>query len=105
MLACESIFDQHSLFGSLTSTNVTAAALRHNLQVSVKKGGAVVGKNIREVGFRGRFNAAVIAVKRCKVRQPGRLGDLVLQEKDVLVISTGSLFDPTEEDFAANFEK
>jgi K+/H+ antiporter YhaU regulatory subunit KhtT len=75
------------------------------MQVSVKKGAAVVGKNIRDIGFRGRFNAAVIAVKRSKVRQPGRLGDLVLQEKDVLVISTGSLFNPTNEDFAANFEK
>jgi K+/H+ antiporter YhaU regulatory subunit KhtT len=75
------------------------------LQVSVKKGAAVVGKNIRDIGFRGRFGAAVIAVKRSKVRQPGRLGDLVLQEKDVLVISTGSLFDPTQDDFANNFEK
>lgn len=82
-----------------------AITLPHNPQVSVKKGAAIVGKNIRNIGFRGRFNAAVIAVKRAKVRQPGRLGDLVLQEKDVLVISTGSLFNPTNEDFVANFEK
>jgi len=75
------------------------------VQVNVKKGAAVVGKNIREIGFRGRFNAAVIAVKRSKVRQPGSLGDLVLQANDVLVISTGSLFDPTNADFTANFEK
>jgi K+/H+ antiporter YhaU regulatory subunit KhtT len=73
--------------------------------VTVKKGAAVVGRNIRDIGFRGRFNAAVIAVKRAKVRQPGRLGDLVLQEKDVLVISTGSLFNPTDSDFTDNFEK
>lgn len=64
-----------------------------------------MGQTIRDTGFRGRFNAAVIAVKRSKVRQPGRLGDLTLQAKDVLVISTGSLFDPTNEDFAKNFEK
>lgn len=75
------------------------------LQVTVKKGAAVVGRNIRDIGFRGRFNAAVIAAKRAKVRQPGRLGDLVLQEKDVLVISTGSLFNPTDSDFSDNFEK
>ena len=74
-------------------------------QVTVKKDATVVGKNIRDIGFRGRFGAAVIAVKRSKVRQPGRLGDLVLQARDVLVISTGSLFDPTLPDFAANFEK
>lgn len=73
--------------------------------MTVKKGAPVVGTSIRDIGFRGRFNAAVIAAKRAKVRQPGRLGDLVLQEKDVLVISTGSLFNPTDEDFKANFEK
>jgi Trk K+ transport system NAD-binding subunit len=76
-----------------------------SVQVSVKKGSPIVGQSIRNIGFRGRFNAAVIAVKRSKVRQPGRLGDLVLQEKDVLVISTGGLFDPTNKDFTENFEK
>ena len=29
----------------------------------------IIGKNIRETGFRGRFDAAVIAVKRNNVKQ------------------------------------
>jgi K+/H+ antiporter YhaU regulatory subunit KhtT len=74
-------------------------------QVKVKKGAPIIGQGIRDIGFRGRFNAAVIAVKRSKVRQPGRLGDLALQAADVLVLSTGHLFDPTRPNFVANFEK
>jgi hypothetical protein len=121
------------------------------LQVKVKKGADIIGQSIRAIGFRGRFNAAVIAVKRSKVRQPGRLGecvcsrgagvsfllsccclvvvvvcvctrcratlpphlkpppnntgDLELQANDVLVLSTGHLFNPTLSDFTANFDK
>ena len=73
--------------------------------MNVKKGSSLIGKNIREIGFRGRFNAAVIAVKRSKSVQPGRIGDIVLQPKDVLVLSTGTLFNPSSQEFSANFEK
>lgn len=75
------------------------------LQVKVKKTAPIIGQTIRAIGFRGRFNAAVIAVKRSKVRQPGRLGDLELQANDVLVLSTSHLFNPTEADFGTNFDK
>lgn len=42
-------------------------------------------------------------VKRSKVRQPGRLGQVVLQPEDVLVLSTPPDFDAQSEDFTANF--
>jgi hypothetical protein len=35
--------------------------------------------------------------------QPGRLGDLVLQKGDVLVLSTAPDFNPKSEDFRSNF--
>lgn len=73
--------------------------------MNVKKGSSLVGQNIRQIGFRGRFSAAVIAVKRAKSVQPGRIGDIVLQPKDVLVLSTGAMFDPGSKDFKDNFEK
>ena len=45
--------------------------------------------SIRAAGFRGRFGAAVVAVKRDRKRVDGRIGDIVLQPKDQLVLDTG----------------
>lgn len=86
----------------LAATGNPASSL---LQVAVRKGAPLAGQSIRAVGFRGRFQAAVIAVKRAKSLQPGRLGDIVLQPRDVLVLSTATNFDPTAEEFRVNFEK
>jgi K+/H+ antiporter YhaU regulatory subunit KhtT len=63
----------------------------------------VVGQSVKQIGFRGRFGAAVIAVKRSKNLQPGRIGDIVLQAGDVLLLSTGALFDATTDEFSKNF--
>jgi hypothetical protein len=46
----------------------------------VNKEADLIGKTIRDTGFRGRFDAAVIAVKRNNVKQGGRIGDIVLQK-------------------------
>jgi uncharacterized protein with PhoU and TrkA domain len=73
------------------------------MQVNVVKGSQLVGQSIRQIGFRGRFGAAVIAVKRSKALQPGRIGDIVLQANDVLLLSTGALFDASTDDFTKNF--
>ncbi|WIA31323.1 hypothetical protein OEZ86_002225 [Tetradesmus obliquus] len=74
------------------------------LQVNLLKGSQLVGQSVRQIGFRGRFGAAVIAVKRSKALQPGRIGDIVLQANDVLLLSTGALFDASTEDFTKNFK-
>lgn len=47
---------------------------------------AVAGKSIREGQFRTRYNAAVIAVSRNGERIQGRLGDIVLQPGDALLV-------------------
>eukprot|EP00879_Flechtneria_rotunda_P025308 GHRR01026886.1.p1 GENE.GHRR01026886.1~~GHRR01026886.1.p1 ORF type:complete len:683 (+),score=201.90 GHRR01026886.1:1107-3155(+) len=75
------------------------------LQVHISKSSNLIGQSIKQVGFRGRFNAAVIAIKRAKAVQPGRIGDIVIQARDVLVLSTGQGFDPTTPDFTGNFER
>jgi len=74
-------------------------------QVLVKKSSPLIGQTIRAIGFRGRFKAAVIAVKRSKNLQPGRIGDMQLQARDVLVLSTGAAFDATTPEFTENFER
>lgn len=47
---------------------------------------AVAGKSIREGQFRTRYNAAVIAVSRNGERIQERLGDIVLQPGDALLV-------------------
>ncbi len=74
-------------------------------QVIVTPKADLIGQTIRDSGFRGRFDAAVIAVKRDNVKQGGRLGDVVLRKGDVLVLSVGTRFDSKAEDFTKNFRK
>lgn len=52
----------------------------------------LIGKNIRDADFRATYNSAVIAVHRGGARLHGRIGDIVLQAGDTLLIQTGPHF-------------
>ena len=52
----------------------------------VAAGSPLVGQNIRDAGFRGRYNAAVIAVHRHGERVESKIGDIVLRPGDMLLI-------------------
>ena len=52
----------------------------------------VVGKTIREGQFRTAYNAAVIAVGRGNRRITGKIGDIVLQSGDTLLLETDRAF-------------
>jgi di/tricarboxylate transporter len=52
----------------------------------------LLGKNIRDGRFRTRYNAAVIAVARDGERIPGKIGDIVLQAGDTLLLEAHSDF-------------
>lgn len=60
--------------------------IRYLVQATVKKGSDIVGSSIRDLNFRSRFNAAVLAVKRGPNHHPGRLGDVVVEAGDIFVI-------------------
>jgi di/tricarboxylate transporter len=47
---------------------------------------ALVGRTIREIGFRGRYRAAVLAVHRAGARMDEKLGDIQLRLGDTLLI-------------------
>ena len=47
---------------------------------------ALVGRTIREIGFRGRYRAAVLAVHRAGSRMEEKLGDIQLRLGDTLLI-------------------
>lgn len=52
----------------------------------------VLGKTIRDSGFRALYNAAVVAVHRGGERLRGRVGDIVLRAGDTLLLQAGPHF-------------
>lgn len=52
----------------------------------------MLGKTIREVRFRSRFRAAVVAVHREGQRVIKKIGDITLKPGDVLLLDTGPYF-------------
>jgi len=67
--------------------------LRDNLtEVLIKSDSAITGKTLKKAGFRARFDAAVVAVRREGCALSGKLGDIVLQSGDFLVLAVGQDF-------------
>src|SRR5690606_7902927 len=55
-------------------------------------GSSLAGKNVRELQFRTRFEAAIIAVHRNGERVGGKVGDIVLEAGDVLLLEAPPSF-------------
>jgi di/tricarboxylate transporter len=53
---------------------------------------ALAGRNVRELGFRTRYGAAIIAVHRNGERVLGKVGDMVLAVGDVLLLEAPRSF-------------
>ncbi|SEK46008.1 Di-and tricarboxylate transporter [Colwellia chukchiensis] len=67
--------------------------LRDNLtEVLIKPDSAIVGETLKSAGFRARFDAAVVAVRREGASLSGKLGDIKIQAGDFLVLAVGSDF-------------
>ncbi len=52
----------------------------------------LIGSNIRDADFRAVYNAAVLAVHRNGQRLQGRVGDIVLQNGDTILLQAGPHF-------------
>src|SRR5262249_51444758 len=71
-----------------------AAVGRRLYEAVVAPTSGLVGSTLKEVGFRGRYGAAVIAIHRASERIPGKLGDVPLHGGDVLLALAGPAFRP-----------
>ncbi len=54
----------------------------------------LVGRSLRDVGFRARYQAAVVAIHRAGQRVEGKLGEVRLRVGDTLLLLAGSSFLP-----------
>lgn len=77
--------------------------LQENLtEVLLKPDSAIAGKTLKKAGFRARFDAAVVAVRREGCALSGKLGDIVLKSGDFLVLAVGQDFS-TRTNLSKNF--
>lgn len=78
---------QVGMFAKLRHTELVEVVIPHN--------STLISKTVKTSSFRGRFNAAIIAIHRNGERISGKIGDVRLRAGDVLLLITG-------EDFAKN---
>jgi di/tricarboxylate transporter len=55
-------------------------------EVVIGEGSPLVGSTLKEIGFRARYGAAVIAIHRAGEPVPGKLGDIRLRVGDLLLV-------------------
>ncbi|MBS1233490.1 MAG: family permease [Bacteroidetes bacterium] len=62
------------------------------VEVVISQNSALINKTVRDSNFRGKFDAAIIAVHRNGERIEGKLGNVVLRAGDVLLLFAGENF-------------
>ncbi len=67
---------------------------RRLYEAVVAPSSGLVGRTLKDVGFRGRYGGAVIAIHRASEHVPGKLGDVPLHAGDVLLVLSGPAFRP-----------
>lgn len=61
-------------------------------EVVISYNSSLAGKKVRETNFRGKYDAAIVAIHRNGERLSGKIGDIVIQNGDLLVLLTGKDF-------------
>lgn len=61
-------------------------------EVVVSQNSVLINKSVRDTNFRGRYDAAIIAVHRNGERIEGKIGNVVLKAGDVLLLFAGENF-------------
>lgn len=89
----ESVVDLHRIRGIQPATNQIfrlqePRSERVMVEAVVSNECPIVGKSIREGRFRAEYNAAVIAVARGGRHLKGKIGEIVLQTGDTLLLET-----------------
>lgn len=61
-------------------------------EVAIKQDSSLVGNTLKSTGFRAKFDAAVVAVRRESGKCSGKLGEVRLRAGDILILATGPDF-------------
>ena len=63
------------------------------VEVVVSPNSSLIDKTVKQTGFRGKFDAAIIAVHRNGEKLRGKIGDITLLPGDLLLLITGEDFE------------
>jgi len=93
----ESVVDLQKIRGLKPATNqvfkLDAPRLtRCLIEAVVSDSCSLIGRTIRDGGFRSRYNAVVIAVARNGARINKKIGDIILNQGDTLLLETNPAF-------------
>lgn len=58
----------------------------------VAPGSQLIGKTVKELNFRARFDGSIIAVNRGEERMKGKIGEITIQPGDLLLVIAGNDF-------------
>ncbi|MCM2679072.1 SLC13 family permease [Echinimonas agarilytica] len=84
---------QLSHFDGLKMFADTSGLMESNLtEVVVRPDSSLIGLTLKNAGFRARFDAAVVAMRRDGQRLSGKLGEVKIQAGDFLVLAVGPDF-------------
>jgi di/tricarboxylate transporter len=75
---------QVGMFSKKTRTAVLEVVVSHNA--------SMISKTVRETGFRGKYDAAILAIHRNGERVSGKIGTVKLRAGDVLLLLAGDDF-------------
>jgi len=81
---------QVGMFSKRSHTAVLEVVLSHN--------SSLIAKTVRETGFRGKYDAAILAVHRNGERISGKIGKVRLKAGDVLLLLAGDDFNKRSND-------
>ncbi len=70
------------------------------VEAVVSASSPLVGRSVRDLGFRSAYDAAVVAVHRNAERVPGKIGEIVLRPGDVLLMQAAPDFARTQRNSA-----
>lgn len=75
--------------------NVCAVDMNGRVEVVealIPPNSSLVGKRVKDIGFRGKFDAAILAIHRNGEKLKGKIGEIVLKPGDLLLILAGKDF-------------
>lgn len=84
------VLSQVGMFAKKNRTEVLEVVVSHN--------SSLISKTIRQAGFRGKYDAAILAVHRNGERLSGKIGTVSLRAGDVLLLLAGDDFNKRSND-------
>lgn len=96
----ESVVDLNKIRGLVPAPDqvaklTTPRSQRSLIEAVISSSSPLVGKSVRDGGFRTVYNAVIIAVARNGERVNKKIGDIVLQVGDTLLLEASPAFAPT----------